>query len=61
MIERIADERGVVVGLALDHRDSLRVAAARRGMPIDRATLSAFKAEATGTLAEARAVGPPQR
>lgn len=51
MTLRIANDRGVVVGLALDHRDSLRVAAAQRGMPTDRATLSAFKAEVTAALA----------
>ncbi len=51
MIERIANDQGVVVGLALDHRDSLRTAAARRGMPTDHATLAAFKAEVTTALA----------
>ena len=51
MIDRIADERGIVVGLALDHRDSLRAAAARRGLPTDSATLSALKAEMAHALA----------
>ena len=51
MIDRIADDRGIVVGLALDHRDSLRAAAARRGLPTDSATLSALKAEVTHALA----------
>lgn len=51
MIDRIADDRGIVVGLALDHRDSLRTAAARRGMPTDAPTLSALKAEVTAALA----------
>lgn len=51
MIDRIADERGIVVGLALDHRDSLRAAAARRGLPTNAATLSALKAELVQALA----------
>ena len=51
MIERIADARGVVVGLALDHRDSLRTAAARRGVATDPATLRALKADVTAALA----------
>lgn len=57
MIRRIADPAGVVIGLALDHRDSLRAAAARRGLPTDAATLSALKAEVTQALcAEATVV-----
>lgn len=51
MIGRIAGADGVVVGLALDHRDSLRAAAARRGIPTDAPTLSALKAEMAQALA----------
>lgn len=50
MIEQLLDPRGVVVGLALDHRDSLRAAAARKGLATDRASLAAFKADATAAL-----------
>jgi tagatose-1,6-bisphosphate aldolase len=45
MIERIASPRGTVCGLALDHRDSFRVAARRRGYPEDAATLRALKVD----------------
>jgi tagatose-1,6-bisphosphate aldolase len=51
MIERIASARGAVCGLALDHRDSLRVAARRRGFPEDPASLRAFKVELVRGLA----------
>jgi tagatose-1,6-bisphosphate aldolase len=51
VIERIASPRGVVCGLALDHRDSLRVAARRRGFPEDMTTLRALKVELTRGLA----------
>lgn len=51
MIEALLDARGIVSGLALDHRDSLRAAATRRGLPADDATLAAFKADATAALA----------
>ena len=47
----IAGPDGVVAGLALDHRDSLRAAAARRGMPTDAPTLIALKAEMAQALA----------
>ena len=51
MIEHIASPRGVVCGLALDHRDSLRVAARRRGFPEDQASLRALKVELARGLA----------
>ena len=51
MIGRIADPDGVVIGLAIDHRDSLRAAALRRGLPAEPATLRAFKADVTAALA----------
>lgn len=51
MIARIASPRGAVCGLALDHRDSLRVAARRHGYPDDAASLRAFKVELVGELA----------
>ena len=51
MIERIAGARGVVVGLAIDHRDSLRTAAVRRGLATDPAGLRAFKADVVAALA----------
>ncbi|MDP9252590.1 MAG: DUF2090 domain-containing protein [Chloroflexota bacterium] len=51
MIERIASRRGVVCGLALDHRDSLRVAARRRGYPEDASSLRALKVELVRGLA----------
>lgn len=38
------------MGLALDHRDSLRAAAARGGLPTDHASLAAFKADAAAAL-----------
>src|SRR5438128_1609845 len=51
MIERISSGRGVVCGLALDHRDSLRVAARRRGYPDDAGSLRALKVELVRGLA----------
>lgn len=51
MIGRISGQDGVVAGLAIDHRDSLRTAAARRGLPTDRETLAALKAEVVAALA----------
>jgi tagatose-1,6-bisphosphate aldolase len=51
MIERIASRRGVVCGLALDHRDSLRVAARRHGYPEDATTLRALKVDLVRGLA----------
>lgn len=51
MIERIASPRGAVCGLALDHRDSLRVAARRRGYPEDQSSLRALKVELVRGLA----------
>ncbi|MDP9281549.1 MAG: hypothetical protein M3P38_05600, partial [Chloroflexota bacterium] len=51
MIERIASPRGVVCGLALDHRDSLRVGARRHGFPEDAASLRALKVELVRALA----------
>ena len=51
MIERISSARGAVCGLALDHRDSLRVAARRRGYPEDAGSLRALKVELVRGLA----------
>lgn len=51
MIASIASSRGAVCGLALDHRDSLRVAARRRGHPEDAASLRALKVELVRGLA----------
>jgi len=51
MIERISSTRGVVCGLALDHRDSLRVAARRHGYPDDAVSLRALKVELVRGLA----------
>jgi tagatose-1,6-bisphosphate aldolase len=51
LIERIASPRGAVCGLALDHRDSLRVAARRHGYPEDTASLRALKVELVHGLA----------
>ncbi len=51
MIASIASPRGAVCGLALDHRDSLRVAARRHGYPDDAASLRAFKVELVRGLA----------
>jgi sulfofructosephosphate aldolase len=56
VIERIATPRGVVCGLALDHRDSLRVAARRRGFPEDTSSLRSFKVELTRGLARLASV-----
>jgi tagatose 1,6-diphosphate aldolase len=50
VIERLADPSGQVIGLAIDHRDSLRTAAARRGMPTDPVTLAGFKADVVAAL-----------
>lgn len=51
MIERIASPRGAVCGLALDHRDSLRVAARRHGYPEDATSLRALKVDLVRGLA----------
>ena len=56
MIERISSPRGVVCGLALDHRDSLRVAARRRGYPEDSASLRTLKVELVRGLARSASV-----
>jgi len=56
VIERLADPSGQVIGLAIDHRDSLRTAAARRGMPTDPVTLAGFKADVIGALAAGASV-----
>jgi tagatose 1,6-diphosphate aldolase/sulfofructosephosphate aldolase len=56
MIERIASRRGAVCGLALDHRDSLRVAARRHGYPEDTASLRALKVELVHGLARLASV-----
>jgi tagatose-1,6-bisphosphate aldolase len=53
---RIASPRGVVCGLALDHRDSLRVAARRRGYPEDASSLRALKVELVRGLARLASV-----
>jgi tagatose-1,6-bisphosphate aldolase len=51
MIERIASRGGTVCGLALDHRDSLRVAARRHGYPEDATSLRALKVDLVRGLA----------
>lgn len=51
MIASIASPRGAVCGLALDHRDSLRVAARRHGYPEDAASLRALKVDLVRGLA----------
>jgi len=51
MTMRIASPRGAVCGLAIDHRDSLRVAARKRGYPDDAASLRALKVELVRGLA----------
>ncbi|MEX2046796.1 MAG: hypothetical protein WEE03_06500 [Chloroflexota bacterium] len=51
MTQRISSPRGAVCGLALDHRDSLRVAARRHGYPDDAASLRALKVELVRRLA----------
>jgi tagatose-1,6-bisphosphate aldolase len=51
VIERIASRGGAVCGLALDHRDSLRVAARRHGYPDDANSLRALKVELVRRLA----------
>lgn len=51
MIASIASPRGAVCGLALDHRDSLRVAARRHGYPDDAASLRALKVDLVRGLA----------
>jgi sulfofructosephosphate aldolase len=51
LIARIASPRGAVCGLALDHRDSLRVAARRHGYPEDAASLRALKVDLVRGLA----------
>ncbi len=51
MTLRIASPRGAVCGLALDHRDSLRVAARRHGYPEDAASLRALKVDLVRGLA----------
>jgi sulfofructosephosphate aldolase len=51
MIGSIASPRGAVCGLAIDHRDSLRVAARRHGYPEDAASLRALKVELVRGLA----------
>jgi tagatose-1,6-bisphosphate aldolase len=51
VIERIASPRGVVCGLALDHRDSLRAAARRHAYPEDTTSLRALKVELVRGLA----------
>ena len=56
MIDRIASRRGVVCGLALDHRDSLRVAARRHGFPDDPTSLRALKVELVRGLARLASV-----
>ena len=56
MIRRIASPRGVVCGLALDHRDSLRVAARRHGYPEGAASLRALKVELVRRLARLTSV-----
>ena len=56
MIERISSPRGLVCGLALDHRDSLRVAARRRGYPDDPATLRVLKVDLVRALARLASV-----
>jgi sulfofructosephosphate aldolase len=56
MIERIASPSGIVCGLALDHRDSLRVAARRHGYPEDATSLRALKVELVRGLARLASV-----
>ena len=56
MIERIASPRGLVCGLALDHRDSLRVAARRHAYPEDTTSLRALKVELVRGLARLASV-----
>lgn len=45
-----------VVGLAIDHRDSLRVAAARKGLPDDAHALASFKSRVVRALAPSATV-----
>jgi sulfofructosephosphate aldolase len=51
VIASITSPRGAVCGLAIDHRDSLRVAARRHGYPEDAASLRALKVELVRGLA----------
>jgi tagatose-1,6-bisphosphate aldolase len=55
-IDRIAYPSGAVCGLALDHRDSLRVAARTRDYPEDSASLRSLKTEIARGLAPAASV-----
>ena len=52
-IDRIAYPSGAVCGLAIDHRDSFRVAARTRGYPEDDASLRSLKGELARGLAPA--------
>jgi tagatose 1,6-diphosphate aldolase len=51
---RLADDQGIVVGLALDHRDSFRAALDRRGLTgMATPAIAALKAALVGALAPA--------
>lgn len=56
MIDVIAYPSGAICGLALDHRDSLRVAARARDLPDDNASLRSLKTELARGLSTAASV-----
>jgi tagatose-1,6-bisphosphate aldolase len=56
MIDAVAYPSGAICGIALDHRDSLRVAARARDYPEDDASLRSLKAELARGLAPGASV-----
>ena len=56
MIDAVAYPSGAICGLALDHRDSLRVAARARDHPDDKASLRSLKTELARGLAPGASV-----
>jgi tagatose-1,6-bisphosphate aldolase len=52
-LDRLSSPRGVIAGAAVDHRDSLQAALAKRGLELDDAGITALKLRVAAALAPA--------
>jgi tagatose 1,6-diphosphate aldolase len=52
-LDRLSSARGVIAGAAVDHRDSLQAALAKRGLPLDDAGVTELKLRVAAALAPA--------
>jgi tagatose 1,6-diphosphate aldolase len=52
-LDQLSSPRGVIAGAAIDHRDSLQAALAKRGLELDRAAITRLKLRVCAALAPA--------